>query len=101
MRRALQYALARYTVVSVMVGLLAAIAWVGYGNRARPLQELVTASPLTTAALAGLAVILVARRPLLDAIDRRYFREHYDARRILVHLVDTSQKARRPGSWPR
>jgi hypothetical protein len=93
MRRALQYALARYTVLSVMAALLAAIAWVGYGNRARPLQELATGSPLPAAALVVLVAILFGRRPLLDAIDRRYFREQYDARRILVRLVDTSQQA--------
>ena len=39
--------------------------------------------------LAGLgAAAYRYRKPLLDAIDRRFFREQYDARRILTLLVD-------------
>jgi hypothetical protein len=91
--RAVQYGLARYTVIALMAGLAGGIVAVGYTNRDRPLRELLGASPWPAAALALAAAVLLGRRSLLDAIDRRFFREHYDARRILVELVDKSRRA--------
>jgi hypothetical protein len=92
-RRAVQYALARYTVLSVMVGLIIGLIAVGYGNRTRPLGELIGDSPVSAGVLLLATAVLLWRRSLLDAIDRRFFREQFDARRILVELVDRSQKA--------
>ena len=92
-RRAVQYALARYTVLGLMVALIAGLVSVGYGNRNRPLAELLGSSPLSVAALLLAAAVLPWRRSLLVAIDRRFFREQYDAHRILVELVDRSRKA--------
>jgi hypothetical protein len=92
-RRAVQYALARYTVLGLMVALVVGLVSVGYGNRNRPLAELLGSSPLSVVALLLAAAVLLWRRSLLEAIDRRFFREHYDAHRILVELVDKSRKA--------
>ena len=92
-RRAVQYALARYTVLGLMLALAAGVVAVGYRNRDRPLAELLGASPWSAVALGLAVVVLLYRRLLRDAIDRRFFREHYDARRILAELVDESQKA--------
>ncbi|HVO11399.1 MAG TPA: protein kinase [Vicinamibacteria bacterium] len=92
-RRAVQYALARYTVLGLMIALVAGLVAVGYGNRDRSLREMVGESPVAVLALGLVAFVLYWRRSLLDAIDRRFFREHYDARRILVDLVDESQRA--------
>ena len=38
-----------------------------------------------------LVALLLSRRALLSAIDRRFFRDHYDARQILVNLAERSQ----------
>jgi hypothetical protein len=92
-RRAVQYALARYTVLGLMVALVVGLVSVGYGNRNRPLAELLGSSPLYVLALLLTAAVVLWRRALLEAIDRRFFREHYDAHRILVELVDKSRKA--------
>jgi hypothetical protein len=92
-RQAVQYALARYTVLCLMAALLAGLFWMGYRNRTRTLGELLGDSPWPAAFVLLAAAVLLWRRPLLEAIDRRFFREHYDARRILVELVDSSQKA--------
>jgi hypothetical protein len=91
--RAVQYALARYTVIAVMASLVGSVVAVAYLNRDRSLRELISASPGFAGAFALAAGVLFCRRSLLDAIDRRFFREHYDARRILAELVDKSQKA--------
>ena len=44
--------------------------------------------------LTALATVLWGRRMLLETIDRRFFREHYDARRILLTLASGSGHAR-------
>jgi hypothetical protein len=61
-----------------------------YQNRERSLVELFSGSRLLlllTAALVGGAALRY-RRPLLEAIDRRFFREQYDARQILTLLAE-------------
>lgn len=90
-RRAVQYALARYTVLAAIVALLVAAAVIAYGNRARPLSEVAGGSPLATGVMALLVTLLLLRRALLRVIDRRFFRDQYDARRILIDLVERSQ----------
>jgi hypothetical protein len=89
-RRAMQYTLARTSAIALATTPLAALALYLYENRERSLVELFSGSRLLlllTAALAG-AAALRYRRPLLDAIDRRFFREQYDARQILTLLVE-------------
>ena len=90
-RRAVQYALAKYTVVAAIVVLVLAVAAMAYGNRARPLSEIIVESPLAVSVALMLLALLLARRGLLSAIDRRFFRDEYDARQILVNLVERSQ----------
>jgi len=90
-RRAVQYALAKYTVVAAIVVLVVAVAAIAYGNRTRPLSEIVAGSPLAVGVVLLLAVLLLSRRALVNAIDRRFFRDHYDARQILVNLAERSQ----------
>jgi hypothetical protein len=92
-RRAVQYLLARYTVMTLMFGFAVVIAAIAYYNRNRPLAEILSESPLVVAGVVLGGAVLLWRRQLLDAIDRRFFREQYDAKRILVDLVDSSQKA--------
>jgi Protein kinase domain len=89
-RRALQYALARYSALALATVPLAAVLAYLYENRARSLAQLFSGSR-TLLLLGASALGMVAlsyRRGLLDWIDRRFFREQYDARQILTMLVD-------------
>jgi len=97
-RRALQYLLARYVVMA-----LAALPFAGllvhlYRHRSEPVGELLTGAGglffMATTALGLLA--FRTRGRLLAAIDRRFFREQYDARRILSDLVRQSRSAESP-----
>jgi hypothetical protein len=88
-RRALQYALARYSTLAVASVPFAALCAYLVRNRRESLGDLLSGSRLL---LLSSAVILGSgalryRARLLDAIDRRYFREQYDARRILRLVV--------------
>jgi len=89
LRAALQYALARYTIIAVAFVPLAAFLLVIYQQRAQPLEAFVSgARPLLlggTAAIAFLA--LRSRHRLLATLDRRYFREEYDTRQLLDRLM--------------
>jgi hypothetical protein len=89
-RRALQYLLARYSVIAVVTVPLIALAAFFYNGREQRLNELISGSrvllllSVTAVGAAGLRY----RGRLLDALDRRFFREQYDARQILTLLVD-------------
>jgi eukaryotic-like serine/threonine-protein kinase len=89
-RRALQYTLARYSVLSLVAVPLAALCAYLFGHSQESLSALFSGGrvPLLLAASAVGATAWRYRRPLLDAIDRRFFREQYDARNILSLLVD-------------
>ena len=90
-RRAVQYALAKYTVIAATAGVMIAVAAIAYGNRSRPLAEIIAGSPLAMTLTVVLVMLLLSRRALLLAIDRRFFRDQYDARQILVDFVERSQ----------
>jgi eukaryotic-like serine/threonine-protein kinase len=97
-RRALQYALARYAVLGATVVPFAALVIYIYRNRNETISELLSgAGPLVliAATLLGL-VTLQIRQSVLAAIDRRFFREHYDSRQILTSLVEGSRRASSP-----
>jgi hypothetical protein len=89
-RNALQYALARYSAMGLAAVPLTALGFYLYGQRSRPLEEIFSgwrALLLSLAATAGIYT-LRNRRKLLDAVDRRFFREQFDARQILTPLVE-------------
>lgn len=89
-RRALQYALARTSVLVLVAVPAVALGWYLYVHRERSLLELFSGGHvllLLSCIVVGIAA-LYYRRLLLDAIDRRFFREHYDARQILTLLVE-------------
>ncbi|MEA2603980.1 MAG: eukaryotic-like serine/threonine-protein kinase [Acidobacteriota bacterium] len=89
-RRALQYLLARYSVLAVVMVPLAVLAGYVYVHIDQKLSDMVSAPrvPFLISVIAIGAAGLHYRRQLLDSIDRRFFREQYDARRILTLLVD-------------
>ncbi|MBC7897420.1 MAG: protein kinase [Cytophagaceae bacterium] len=94
-RRAAQYALARYTLIAAasipIVLLLVAL----YQQRARSIQDVLTGgNGLLLLALATLSTVAYrGRRRALDGLDRRFFREQYDSRRILNQLVAECRRA--------
>jgi hypothetical protein len=99
-RRAIQHALARASVgalTAVPLGLLAGYV-VLHGDK--KVNEL--ASSRHVPLLVGLATLGALgyryRKPLLDGIDRRFFREQYDARRILTLLVERIRSVHEVGS---
>jgi hypothetical protein len=89
-RRAVQYAFARYTAIVLAVVPLAAIAGYLYRQRNEQLGVIfsgVRLPLLVSAAIVGFSALRY-RKTLLDSIDRQFFREQYDARRILTLLVE-------------
>lgn len=98
LRKALQYALARYTIAGVASLPFAGAVWMVYLNREHRLVQLWsgrTGLLLGGAMLAG--VLMVRLRPwVLERLDRRFFREQYDAHRILGSLVERTRALRAP-----
>ncbi|HEV2844689.1 MAG TPA: protein kinase, partial [Thermoanaerobaculia bacterium] len=95
-RRALQYTLARWAALVLITVPMASLVVYLYANQEKSLGELFSGSDfllLVSAAAVGIAA-LYYRRMLLDAIDRRYFREQYDARRILTLLAERIRSIR-------
>ena len=94
-RLALQYALARYSLLLLMVLPVAGIVRYLYLHRDETVLQLVSGSglPLLAAAVIALGVTFRMRGRALEAVDRRFFREQYDARGILNALVDRCRKA--------
>lgn len=94
-RRAIQYALARYTVLAASAIPLALMVWHVYQHRREPLGDVFAGSSATGwwLLLFAAVALLSLRRALLTAIDQRFFREQYDMRRILAELVQASRRA--------
>jgi eukaryotic-like serine/threonine-protein kinase len=89
-RKALQYALARYSALGLAIVPLVALAAFLYQQRERSLTEIFSGTHLlllASSAAVGLAALRY-RRTLLDSIDRHFFREQYDARQTLTMLVE-------------
>jgi tRNA A-37 threonylcarbamoyl transferase component Bud32 len=95
-RRALQYLLARSMVTGLVAVPSAALALYVYAGRHEPVTKLFAGPrvPLLIAAVLTGAAALRYRKPLLDAIDRRFFREQFDARHILTLLVERIRSIR-------
>jgi hypothetical protein len=95
LRSALQYALAKYTLLAMIAVPLIGIAWYIYQHRDETVLRLLSGSgPVALGAtVLAAGVILKVRHKALNALDRRFFREQYDARQILSELVDRCRKA--------
>jgi len=99
-RQALRYLLARSMVTALVAVPLAVLGLYAWTHRDSKLTELFSGSralPLIVAFLVG-AAALRYRKPLLDAVDRRFFREQFDARHILTLLVERIRSIRDSGS---
>lgn len=95
LRLGLQYALARRALVSA-VPILAAIFIADlllHGDQ--PMLTVIRARGWIYAVLAALAAVAYwKRQSWLNALDRRFFREQYDARRLLCEVVEEIHVAR-------
>jgi hypothetical protein len=95
-RRALQYVLARSAVTALAAVPAVALAAYVAAHRESSITILFSGSrvPLLIAAVLVGGAALRYRKPLLEAIDRRFFREQYDARYILSLLVERIRSIR-------
>ncbi len=88
LRRGLQYALARRTLSAVIVLPIVAVAWSLMTDRERPLADIVLGQPLFYMVTLGVAVLGLRYRDTAQRwLDRRFFRQEYDAREILLSLA--------------
>jgi tRNA A-37 threonylcarbamoyl transferase component Bud32 len=95
LRRGLQYALARRLLVSALPVLAAVFLADLLLHGDQPILAVFRARGWMYAALAALAVIAYTQRQKwLDALDHRFFRDHYDARRILREVVEEVHAAK-------
>lgn len=88
-RAAIQHALAKYTMLAGTLVPFAALGVYLFQYRAEPLTALLNGPrPVVLAAATAAGVVsLRARRRILHAIDRRFFREVYDANRLIATIV--------------
>jgi tRNA A-37 threonylcarbamoyl transferase component Bud32 len=94
LRQGLQYALARRLVVSLVpaCALLLVLDLVIHGDQ--PLRGVLQSRGWIYAAVAGLALAAHARQKRwLAALDQRFFRERYDAQRLLREVVEEAGRA--------
>ena len=87
-RRSIQYALARGTLLALMALPLIGLGTFLYLHRDESLAALLTGTPaIYVVVLLPLVLVIRYRKRLLEALDRRFFREQYDARRVLLQVV--------------
>src|SRR4029077_4408085 len=90
-RKALQYALARYSAITLAVVPLGALVAYIVKNRDQTIVKIFSGGShlllLGSSARVGIGALRY-RRTLLDSIARRFFREQYDARQTLTLLVE-------------
>jgi hypothetical protein len=101
-RRSIQYAFARGTLLFVMSLPVVGLALFLWTRRNDSLASLLTGTPaIYLLLILPLVAVIRYRKRVLDALDRQFFREQYDARRLLLQVVsmirdgsDTSGVAR-------
>ena len=94
-RQGLQYAMARGVVLSLVpvLGIILVGDLLLHGDQ--PLIRILAARGWVYAALAGVAFLAHTQRTRwMQALDRRFFREHYDAQRLLREIVEEISEAR-------
>jgi tRNA A-37 threonylcarbamoyl transferase component Bud32 len=98
-RQGLQYGLARRSILWLMPALALALALDLLIHSAQPLIEVLRSRLWAYATLAGLAVVIYRYRDQwMTSLDRRFFREQYDAHRVLRQVVEDVRTAARLGS---
>jgi sigma-B regulation protein RsbU (phosphoserine phosphatase) len=88
-RRSLQYALARHVLFAVLISPMALLIIdliASHGNFIR--HQLQEEYPRIGLYLLAGALLISVHRPLMSWLDRKFFREAYDARKILSELAE-------------
>jgi eukaryotic-like serine/threonine-protein kinase len=88
-RRVFQYLLARYTLATLSAAPFVLLGALLYLERQRAISQVVLSPSgwFAGGALLTGGLLLRSRTPILAALDRKFFREQYDARLILGALV--------------
>jgi hypothetical protein len=93
-RQGVRYALARRLLISIVPAALVGLAADVYFNRDRAVAELfVLRAPVYLGVAGGALLAQWRRQRWLDALDRRFFRERYDAERLLRGVVEDLHRA--------
>jgi hypothetical protein len=95
LQSAVQYSLARFTILGAIFVPFAALAGYVYSRREQTLMQILSGpGPLILAVLTicGLLALMMRERVTL-ALDRRFFRERYDARLILGKLAEQPRRS--------
>ena len=94
-RKAIRYTLARLTILGAVALPLLGVGYAIYARRDRTIGELLVGrSALALGAMTLLCVALFrARRPVLDALDRRFFRDQDDARELLASIAERARRS--------
>ncbi len=93
-RQGVRYAMARRLLLSIVPVLAAAMVLDAYWHRDRAIAEQFAARAPVYGVLSILAIVAAQRRQRwLDALDRRFFRERYDARRLLHGVVEDVRRS--------
>jgi eukaryotic-like serine/threonine-protein kinase len=93
-RQGIQYAFARGSLLATVPAVTAVFVVDLLLHRNEPVAVVVHGRFWVYLALAGLAVLAqVRRRRWLDEVDRRFFRERFDARRLLQQVVEDIRQA--------
>jgi eukaryotic-like serine/threonine-protein kinase len=88
-RQGVRYALARRLLLSLVPALLLVLALDVYNRRDQAIAELVVARASVYLVLVAIALLAqFQRQRWLDALDRRFFRERYDAQRLLRRVAE-------------
>jgi tRNA A-37 threonylcarbamoyl transferase component Bud32 len=93
-RQGLRYALARGLVLSLVPAAAGVLIADLLMHGEQPLVSILVSRGWIYVALGAIAAAAhVRRRSWLDALDRRFFREQYDARRVLAAVVEVVRQA--------
>jgi len=94
-RQGVQYAATRGALLSLVPFVVVVMAGDLLIHRSQTLEDILSRRGLLYAVLAGGGVVLhVYRRKWLDALDRRFFREQYNAQRVLRAVIEEIREAR-------
>ncbi len=93
-RLGLRYAAARGVLLSIVPATAVVLALDVLFHRSQPVSDILVQRGLLYGALGAAALVLHAnRRSWLDALDRRFFRERYDANRLLSGVADDVRRS--------
>ena len=95
LRAAVQYSLARLTILAAIFVPFVVLTGYVYARRDQTLTHILSGpGPFVLLALTVTALLALALRDrMILALDRRFFRERYDARLILRKLADESRRS--------